>query len=209
MQSKKRDFDLAALTWDENPQRVQLAKDIFASIAGAVKLNEGMTVLDFGCGTGLLSLQILERTGNVTCADSSAGMLEVLENKVKKAGLEGVKTIHLKSGDGEGLSGSFDLITSSMTFHHVQDVQSITRKLSCHLNPGGKLCVADLAPENGRFHEDNTGVFHFGFTPEEMMKHFSDAGLKDVKSMTASTVERKIPSGETAAFTVFLVTGTV
>lgn len=207
MNNDKRNFDLAALTWDEKPQRIKLAQDIFASITEAVDISRGMEAMDFGCGTGLLSLQVLERTGNVTCADSSSGMLDVLESKVKSAGLDGVKTVHIKSDDGEGLSGNYDIITSSMTFHHVQDVPSLVQRLAARLKDGGHLCVADLDPDNGKFHDDNTGVFHFGFTRELMMEYFRSAGLSDVKSVTSAVVEKKNDAGETADFSVFLVTG--
>ncbi|HPS57069.1 MAG TPA: methyltransferase domain-containing protein [Spirochaetota bacterium] len=208
MHNSKRDFDLAALTWDEKPQRLQLNRDIFRAIDQTVQLTDGISVLDFGCGTGLLSLQILERTGSVTCADSSAGMLEVLESKVKDAGIDGVTTIHLKSDDAEGLTGSYALITSSMTFHHVQDVPQLVKKLAGHLESGGTLCAADLDPDEGKFHEDNTGVHHYGFTRKKMMEYFRDAGLADVKATTAAAVERMNAAGEQVSFTVFLVTGT-
>lgn len=207
MQKDKRDFDLAALTWDEKPQRLKLAADIFTSIAAAVNISPGIDALDFGCGTGLLSLQILERTGRISCADSSRGMLDALESKVKSAGLEGVSIIHLESDDAAGLNGSYDLITSSMTFHHVQDVPSLVKRLAGCLADGGTLCVADLDPDNGMFHEDNTGVFHYGFAREEMMKYLTEAGLINVKSMTAAVVERKNGSGDAVKFSVFLVTG--
>lgn len=207
MQNNKRDFDLASMTWDEKPQRVQLNRDIFRAIDQSVRMTVGMSALDFGCGTGLLSLQILERTGSVTCADSSAGMLEVLEAKVKNAGISGIRTVHLESDTGEGLSGSFDLITSAMTFHHVRYIEPLVKKLAGHLNPGGTLCVADLDPDNGKFHEDNTGVFHYGFAREKMTGYLSDAGLAEVKSMTAAKVEKKNDTGERVTFTVFLVSG--
>jgi tRNA (cmo5U34)-methyltransferase len=207
MQKEKRDFDQAAGTWDEKPQRIKLARDIFRSIDAAVNISRGMAALDFGCGTGLLSLPVLERTGSIACADSSSGMLEVLASKVSAAGLPGVTMIHLTSDDGEGLAGSYDLITSAMTFHHVRDVPSLVKRLAGLLNRGGILCVADLDPDDGRFHDDNTGVFHYGFPRDEMMGRFRDAGLINVASHDAAVVEKKNESGETARFTVFLVTG--
>ncbi|MBP7736787.1 MAG: class I SAM-dependent methyltransferase [Spirochaetes bacterium] len=207
MQKEKRDFDRDAGTWDEKPQRVKLAKDIFRSIDAAVGIRRGMDAMDFGCGTGLLSLLVLERTGGVACADSSAGMLDVLASKVRAAGLSGVTTIHLTSDDGDGLTGSYDLVTSAMTFHHVRDVPSLVKRLAGLLNRGGILCVADLDPDNGGFHDDNTGVFHCGFARDEMMGHFKDAGLINVASSDAAVVEKKNESGEAVSFTVFLVTG--
>jgi len=207
MHREKRDFDLAALTWDEKPRRIKLAKDIFASLTGRVELTEGMEVLDFGCGTGLLSLQVLERTGSVTCADSSSGMLEVLESKVNSARLSCVKTIHLKSDDGSGLTGSYDLITMSMALHHVADAASLVRRLAGLLKPGGSLCVADLYPDNGSFHSDNTGVYHFGFTRETMENYYGMAGLHDFGFTTAAVVEHAGEKVEIASFKVFLATG--
>ncbi len=207
MQNETRSFDLAAQTWDEKPQRVSLARDVFRSMAAAVTITRGMRALDFGCGTGLLSLQVRELTGAVACADSSKGMLDVLEEKAGSAGLSGVTTIHLASDDGEGLEGSYDLITSSMTFHHVRDVPTLVKRLADHLDTGGALCVADLDPDGGRFHRDDTGVFHNGFTREVMMDWFRGAGLVDVTSTTAAVVERTGEAGERATFTIFLVTG--
>ncbi len=207
MEHDTRNIDLAAQTWDEKPQRIRLARDIFQSINAAVTITRGMSVMDFGCGTGLLSLQVRELTGAVACADSSRGMLDMLEEKARSAGLSGVVTIHLTSDDGEGLVGSYDLITSSMTFHHVRDVPSLVERLAGHLNPGGTLCVADLDPDGGTFHQDTAGVFHNGFTREGMMDHFSEAGLVDVASTTAAVVEKTDEAGERATFTIFLVTG--
>jgi 2-polyprenyl-3-methyl-5-hydroxy-6-metoxy-1,4-benzoquinol methylase len=207
MHANKRSFDLAALTWDENPRRIKLNRDIFSAIDQAVHIKPGMPVLDFGCGTGLLSLQIHERTGCVTCADSSAGMIEVLESKLKAAGIVSVRAIHLESDDTDGLPGKYDLITSAMTFHHIRHVQSLVQKLAGRLNPGGTLCVADLDPDGGEFHEDNSDVHHHGFTREDMMQHFSDAGLINLKSATAASVEKRSRSGELKTFTVFLISG--
>lgn len=52
----KRDFNRAALTWDANPGRMKMAADIGTAITARVELTPTMRVLDFGCGTGLLSL---------------------------------------------------------------------------------------------------------------------------------------------------------
>jgi hypothetical protein len=81
------------------------------------------------------------------------------------------------------------------------------KRLAARLKEGGHLCVADLDPDNGKFHDDNTGVFHYGFTRELMMEYFRSAGLSEVRSSTAAVVEKKNKAGEAVNFTVFLVTG--
>lgn len=89
------DFDQAAASWDQEPRRVQLAQDV----AQTVPLSPDMHVLDFGCGTGLLSLLLLPRVGRLTGADTSMGMLEALKAKVAAQGLANLDTI-LLAGEG-------------------------------------------------------------------------------------------------------------
>ncbi|MFA7695822.1 MAG: hypothetical protein WCX63_09830, partial [Methanoregula sp.] len=57
MAGEKRDFNTAAATWDENPGRVKMAHTVAHAILGTVKPGPDRDVLDFGCGTGLLSLR--------------------------------------------------------------------------------------------------------------------------------------------------------
>lgn len=73
--------------------------------------------------------------------------------------------------------------------------------------PGGYLCIADLDLDGGRFHEDNTGVFHFGFDREALRKTFIAAGFSNVRDVSAAEVEKPVAHGERKRFTVFLMTG--
>ena len=50
-----------------------------------------------------------------------------------------------------------------MTLHHIPDVARLLAEFRNVLKPGGRLCIADLDSDGGRFHEDSTGVFHPGF----------------------------------------------
>ena len=122
MNAKKRDFDKDSATWDQEPRRAKLAKAVAQAIIETVRPNEGMDVLDFGCGTGLLTFELQPLVRSITGVDSSAGMLDVLKGKVASRNLANVKTQFLDLEQGAALAGSYDLIVSSMTLHHIREV---------------------------------------------------------------------------------------
>jgi len=207
VKSEKRDFDKMAATWDEEPARVRLAVDVAKAIASVADLDQALDVLDFGCGTGLLTLLIQPYVRSVTGLDSSRGMLDRLEAKAAARGLGNVKAKLADLDSGDSLEGRYGLITSSMAFHHVRAIGPLLAKLYGATAPGGRLCVADLDPEGGQFHPDSTGVFHEGFDRTALKKHLEEAGYLDVADRTAATMTRPAAGGGTRTFSVFLITG--
>jgi len=207
MGSEKRDFDQAAATWDERPQRVKLAKDVADAVIRLAGVQPTMDVLDFGCGTGLLTLQLQPLVHSITGVDSSRGMLEILNGKISGRKLANARTVLCDLDNGDLLPGKYDLVVSSMTMHHIPKIAPLLAHFYRVLAPGGCLCVADLDDEGGRFHEDNTGVFHFGFQREMMRAWFAEAGFVGMVDDTAAEIVKNDADGTLARFSVFLTTG--
>lgn len=207
MEDGKRDFDKEAAAWDEKPERVKMARDVLCSIVDVIRLNDGMDVLDFGCGTGLLTLLIRPFVKSVMGVDSSKGMLEVLQGKIEKQKFIHVKPHYLDLEKGDTLTGSYDLVVSSMTLHHVREIGPLLAQFNGILKPGGFLAIADLDSEEGRFHGENTGVFHFGFDRVALRLAFEQAGFEDVQDRTAAEVVKPSADGGKNKFSIFLVTG--
>ncbi|MDX9976331.1 MAG: methyltransferase domain-containing protein [FCB group bacterium] len=208
MSEAKRDFSKEAATWDEQPTRVKLAQDIASAIRSDVQLTPDMDVLDFGCGTGLVSLQLQPSVRTLTCVDSAQGMLDVLDAKAKMLGLENVQTRHIDLDAGGAITGNYHLIVSSMTFHHIPDVGALLSRFAAAMPSGARVCIADLDSEGGRFHGDNTGVFHLGFDRPVLRQAFQEAGFIDVRDRTAAEVVKPDAEGNPTPFSVFLMTGT-
>ncbi|MDA8155893.1 MAG: class I SAM-dependent methyltransferase [Actinomycetota bacterium] len=207
-QEERRDFDKEAANWDEDPRRVKLAADVAQTIIREARPASGMDIMDFGCGTGLVTLQIQPLVKTITAVDSSRGMLEVLARKIEARKISNVVPLYADFEKGGGLEANkrFHLIVSSMTMHHVADTAALLRMWHQHLLPGGILSVADLDAEDGSFHGDNTGVYHFGFGREKLMELMRQAGFAGLKDTTASVMQRDIDGGK-REFTVFLITG--
>jgi len=202
-----RDFDAEAAAWDEKPARVKLAGEIATAILAEVKLTRDMDVLDFGCGTGLLTLALQPYCRTVTGVDSSRGMLDVLAAKAAKAGLDNVRTRHIDPDAPALPAGPFHLIVSAMTLHHVKGPGEVVSLLRAAAAPGGVLCLADLEPDGGAFHDDNQGVFHFGFDRQRLGAMLAGAGLSDIRVQTAAQVVKPDATGQMRGFGVFLAVG--
>lgn len=194
-------FDKAAPTWDLTDRRVLLAQAVAQAISARVTLAKSLKVLDFGCGTGLVTLQLAPQVGSISGADTSPGMLKVLAEKAEGQHLA-VKLLPLDPAGTGDLAGPYDLIVSSMTLHHVADVPGLFRKFLQQLHPGGQVALADLDEEDGTFHEGVAGVHHLGFAREHIQGWLEEAGFRQVQLETATVTckgEKEYP--------VFLATG--
>jgi ubiquinone/menaquinone biosynthesis C-methylase UbiE len=207
MTSEKRNFDNAAATWDENPGRVKLARDIADSMIKNLTITSDMNVLDFGCGTGLLTIRLQPFVRSITGIDSSQGMLDVLNDKIAKLPLPNVKTMLIDLEKGQKLTGNYQLVLCSLTLHHIPEIKPILAQFYNVITPGGFLSIADLDMDDGRFHEDKTGVFHSGFDRNVMRQYFSEAGFENITDTTAATLTKPVLNHGTWQFTVFLMTG--
>jgi len=188
-------FDQAAATWDAETRRVRMAQGVQGALLEALELKPTMDVLDFGCGTGLFSLDLRDRVRSLTGADTSLPMLEVFAQK----GGSQVQTRHLQDLD---LGGPYDLIMSSMALHHIRDLTPVFQAFHQALAPGGRVALADLDTEDGSFHGPSADVFHLGFERRALLEVLAQAGFRDLRDRTATTLEKNGRS-----FPIFLVTG--
>lgn len=204
--TEKRDFDAVAEQWDQEPRRLKLAQEVVEALRRELPLSSTMAALDYGCGSGLVTLGLQPFVGHITGADSSSGMLDVLQRKTSRKGVDNV-AVQLLDLERQRLDRSYDLIVSSMTLHHVQDVPALVASLTQALNPGGWLALADLESEDGHFHDDSTGVMHHGFSRELLTAQFKGRGLVDVRVVTAAVIDKPGTGGAPRSYPVLLWLG--
>ena len=199
-------FDEKAAEWDANPARVALARAVVEAIRLAVPLRADMSVMDFGAGTGLVSLGLLPDVGEVTAVEASCEMLRVLGEKVKALGVANLYTLKCDVGEAALPISRFDLIVSSMVLHHLPDVAKVLKHLRPSLRPGGWIALADLDSEDGTFHADPTGIFHHGFERATVCRWLVETGFTDASAREAYRITRPGLDGAMRTYPVFLVT---
>ena len=203
--TEKKDFNKEAAQWDANPGRVKLANEVADAIIREIVPAGDMDVLDFGCGTGLVTLRLQPLVKTIRGVDSSQGMLDVLQDKIRTQGLRNVEARFVDFDKGGRIEGRFHLLVSSMTLHHVPDTAALFKQWHDLLLPGGRLCFADLDAEDGSFHGDNTGVFHLGFDRARLKSLLLAAGFRDIRDTTATTMMRDVEGKGKREFPVFLI----
>ncbi|MBF0253487.1 MAG: class I SAM-dependent methyltransferase [Candidatus Omnitrophica bacterium] len=205
MSGEKRDFDKEAASWDAGP-RLKLAEDIFKVIVKQIEPSLDMDVLDFGCGTGLVAFPLSRLVSSVTGVDTSKGMLEVFDNKVKNEQIDNVKTLYLDLTEKDMVHGKYHAIISSMTLHHIEDTKKILEHFYRVLLPGGKIAIADLDTEEGNFHDSNEGIFHFGFDRKKLGRLFKEIGFTNINFTRAAKMKKICLDGKERTFDIFMIT---
>lgn len=203
----KARFDKVAAEWDSNPGRIELARAVGDVIRKTVKLRSDMNVMDFGAGTGLLTLALLPDVRSITAVDSSGEMLRVLEQKLKSLRIDNVKTLQCDVSNMPLPEAGYDLIVSSMVLHHIPDMLQVLQRLRLCLRQNGQIALADLDTEDGTFHIDPTGIFHHGFDRHEVCAWLTKAGFVNTSSREAYKIIRSPANGGTRQYSVFLITG--
>lgn len=175
----KNIFDSMASHYD-SPERQQLAEIIRKEVQSQLPKDIAeKTLLDYGGGTGLVSLPLAKRFKEVIIADASEAMLETAEKKIQQAKLENVRTIHADA------TVSFptvqaDIILLSLVLLHIPDTDTILKKLHEHLSADGQLFLVDFDKNEAISHPK----VHNGFEQKVLEEQLEEAGFIPSESHT-------------------------
>lgn len=200
------EFDQKAQTWDAKAVRVERARATAEGIRAAVPLNSGMTALEYGCGTGLVSFALQPYLGHITLADSSIGMLTVLKEKIAASGIHTMSPIQLDLLSDPLPRDRYQLIYTLLTLHHIADTDQVLRAFYALLDSPGYLCVADLDKEDGTFHEEEFHG-HLGFDRDELREKARQAGFQAINFTTVFHMIKDV-QGVRRDFPIFLMLAT-
>lgn len=103
-----------------------------------------LTALDLGCGTGAVTLHLIQRGFKVHAIDHSPDMIAIAKEKVQLESAAANVTFHVgEAWDLPFESDQFDLVTCQRVLHHIPDVQPVVAEVKRVLKPGGSFYLSD------------------------------------------------------------------
>jgi ubiquinone/menaquinone biosynthesis C-methylase UbiE len=198
-------FDSVANRYD-TPDKEKRSEEFVKQLLEIIPINKNFKVMDIGAGTGLVDTILAKYVGEIYAFDLSEGMLNVFKEKIKKQGINNIKIFKKDVLSEEFPKRDFDLVITSMTFHHLDDPEEALMKIATYLKNGGYVVIIDLEKEDGTFHSDNTDVKHFGFSHEEVENWFKNTGFSDFQIKTIYNIEKE-RDGKTRKYPVFMAVG--
>lgn len=174
-----------------NPVRLRFLRgavdDHFDTDAGGFTPLEGKSVLDVGCGAGLLAEPLARLGAGVTGVDAAPENIGAAAAHAAQAGL----AIEYLAGGIESVAGrTFDLVTSLEVIEHVADPATFARGLADAVAPGGLLVVSTpnrtplsrlamiTVGEGSGMIPRGTHDWDRFLTPAELTRHLEDAGMQ-------------------------------
>jgi 2-polyprenyl-6-hydroxyphenyl methylase / 3-demethylubiquinone-9 3-methyltransferase len=125
-----------------NPVRLGYVRgavnDHFGIAPQDLKPLAGRTVLDVGCGAGLMCEPLARLGGAVTGIDAAPENIEAARAHAAGQGL----LIDYRAGDVAALAGQFDVVTSMEVIEHVVDPAAFITALAARLAPGGVMILS-------------------------------------------------------------------
>lgn len=187
------------------------ARDYFASLERAVRLEDFDRVLDFGCGLGFVSGLLATRATSLFYWDYSENMLETARSRL--ANIPNARAVDLSlAGSGPDQAGNFDLIVVNSVIQYMseEDLSDWLGRWKGMLSTNGVLVVSDLILPRPAFFAEVYDSLIFsakeGFLVRTLLKNFAQYAryLKARRDapMTRYSKERFLKFAETAGFSV-------
>ncbi len=94
-------------------------------------------ILDFACGTGIVTNVIAGDVSKITAIDISSNMLDIARSKSKSLGIANIDYKQSGIFEEKLTGGNFDVVTGYYILHLLDDQEDVIKRIHCLLKHGG------------------------------------------------------------------------
>lgn len=175
-------FDMIANIYDTS-ERVQIAKVSSDAINEYLTDTKSKDAIDFGCGTDLVGMNLLNEFRTMLFLDTSQNMLDIIDQKISDINAPNASTLCFDF-ETSALPGiRTDYILMVQVLHHIQNFDLVLSKLYDILNLDGHVLIVDFDKNE----EVVSDMVHNGFEQEQLKEIMSKIGYKDIQTRTLYT----------------------
>jgi ubiquinone/menaquinone biosynthesis C-methylase UbiE len=171
-------FEQMASQYDTE-ERKSIAHIIAQKVRSELTDTKSLSALDYGCGTGLLGLELVDMFRTMLFVDTSPQMIAQVQRKIENAHIGTAGTLCCDFCV-EPCNVKTDFVLMSQVLLHVKDYALLLNRLYQILNQDGHLIVVDF-DLNERIVSDKV---HHGFEQSELMLLLKQIGFASVHANT-------------------------
>ena len=172
-------FDMMADKYDTT-ERTHIAKVSSDAIRGCLADSKNKSAIDFGCGTGLVGLSLLDEFESMLLMDTSQNMLDQVELKIKRRHIQNAKTMCFDLEKDTLPNLDVDYIFMAQVLLHIKDYAPVLHKLFDMLNVHGHLIIVDF----DRNENVVSDLVHSGFDRQELTDMMRNIGFESIQTET-------------------------
>ncbi|KAF2218354.1 S-adenosyl-L-methionine-dependent methyltransferase [Elsinoe ampelina] len=162
-ESTRKLWNKYASQYDTGDWQKELFKQVTAFIQDSVSnglldlppKDGGVSLLDYACGTGKITLALKDHITSALGIDISDGMVDIYNARMSEAGVPNAHAVVGNLLSEQGLTGeldkeahNFDIAFVGFGFHHFEDPELTIKRLSSRLKPGGFIAILDWLPSD-------------------------------------------------------------
>ena len=136
-------FEMIANRYD-TPERIEIANVSADAIREYLVDTKNKRAIDFGCGTGLVGMNLIDVFHSVLFLDSSQNMIHEVEHKISSSSIQNAATLCFDFEKDSLSDLHADYIFMAQVLLHIKDVDLILSRLYEILNESGHLLIIDF-----------------------------------------------------------------
>jgi cyclopropane-fatty-acyl-phospholipid synthase len=159
--------------WPDGVETLDAAEEAMLELTcERAGVEDGMELLDLGCGWGSLALWLAERypQSRVLAVSNSDGQRRFIERRAAERGLERLEVVTRDVNDFHP-GRTFDRVLSVEMFEHMRNYRELLARIASWLAPGGRLFVHVFC------HRERPYLFERDGGADWMARHFFTGGL--------------------------------